>query len=137
MRMDSIHKEIYWQEILEPRKAKLPSIATMEGGESEASKMKLFASRFPLGRTCLCAVNRLDPSPQLCSQVCSTGPAGSVLHTQGRGQRGFHHLNCFCLFLSFLSTPTRTPSAHAASSLPHYSGCMPSNQAPSSLNLFL
>lgn len=133
--MDSIHNEVNWQELLQPRKAKLPSIAAMEGGESEAPKIKLFGARFPLSSTWLRAANRLDSSPQLRSWLRSYGLAVSVLYTQSRGQRGLHHVNCFCLVLSLLSTPA--PSAYTSSPLPHSSGGLLSNQAPSSLSLFL
>lgn len=130
----SNHKEVNWQEVLELRKPKLPSIATMEGGNNDASKNYLFNSRFPLSCTWLCAVKSLDSNPQLYTQICSKDPAASVLYTQGRGKKGLHH-PCFSLVLSLLSPST--PSVNAASSLPHNSECKLPNQAPSSLNLFL
>lgn len=134
----SNHKEVDWQEVLELPLAdwpKLPSIAATEGGKNDASKNFLFNSRFPLSSPWLCAVKSLDSSPQLCTQICSKYLAATVLHTQGRGKKGFHHLNCFSLVLSLLYTST--PSMHATFSLPHNSECMLPNQAPSSLNWFL
>lgn len=53
-------REVNWHKILKPKRSKLPSIATMEGGESKASKIKLFSARFPLSSTWFCAANKLD-----------------------------------------------------------------------------
>lgn len=59
-KFNSIHEEVNWHETLEPKRVRLPSIATMEGGKSKASKIKLFSARFPLRSTWFCAANRLD-----------------------------------------------------------------------------
>lgn len=126
------HKEVSWKEVLELRKSKLPSKATMESGKNEASKNYLFNTIFPLRSTWLCAVKRVNSSPQLYSQACSQDLAASVLYTQGRGKKRFHYVDCFSLVLSSLSTST--PSVHAASSLPHNSECLLPSQAPSSLS---
>lgn len=120
----SNHKEVNLQEVLELRKSKLPSTATVEGGKNDTSKNYLFNTRFPLSSTWLCAVKNLDSSPQLYSQICSKDLAASVLYTQGRGKKGFHHFKACLWFCPFFPHPHPQCMQHLPAQpgtfLPHF-----------------